>query len=682
MNTRTTIGGFCLAMAVLLPCVSVCAAQSQGGAMISESKIATLEKELIEQKKATSSTRMRRACKSTIRSGRSLIDASPAAPNRFCVLAIMLKSQKRLLLLENSARNRDKLFEICTQLAKAPDSCANLRLDADMLLSEKALTLKKANIKERAVALEALIKRYRDTPGEAKSLMVAAIIAPKLEAFELEKQILQTMGQRFADDPVIIEFRMRRIGVGRIDVQFTGTFTRLDGTSLKFPTDQFGHTCLMVFWSKQNPGLEKYLKQIQAQASEHSDMLKIFSFNVDELPDAGEKILRGMKLDWTLMRLGGGKNSQIYRTYAQRDPLGILVNAYGHTLLASALAKYGRGQHATIEQVVSDNAIAHDRFLAQLQSLFIGDFLALDIGSTGKQGPVAGSVPAKTLAAIQACFTVAPFRYRITSAQALANYTKAEKLCRDAIKQYPKAPDLWRVRNRRIIALLGMWNTATEPKYLKDAAIEARTTLAATLPRGADVVSQFCLAKVALREGKAEPKSVLANLIKETGGPDAPATAQAAATVLTLDAGSKELYTHYRQAFLESHNDSPALWPVVSFLRNRYHAYFMFQANHTQRERRYSRSYIINHGGATTTPLPDIELKTLDGGTLTLPKDTNGKLTLLLFIEPPADPNAEMPRGIMGKPAQGRKREVMGTLLQATRVAGWHIHKEVNVVAA
>jgi hypothetical protein len=36
-------------------------------------------------------------------------------------------------------------------------------------------------------------------------------------------------------------------------------------------------------------------------------------------------------------------------------------------------------------------------------------------------------------------------------------------------------------------------------------------------------------------------------------------------------------------------------------------------------------------------------LKTLDGRTLTLPQDTKGKLTLLVFVEPSAEPDAEFP---------------------------------------
>ncbi|MDA7935061.1 hypothetical protein N9B65_08475 [Akkermansiaceae bacterium] len=104
---------------------------------------------------------------------------------------------------------------------------------------------------------------------------------------------------------------------------------------------------------------------------------------------------------------------------------------------------------------------------------------------------VAGSVPAEMLNAIQGCFTPAPFRYRLTTSEALANYEKAERLCSEAVKLHPAAPDLWIVRNRRIIALLGMWNLAGEPKYLKQAAREAGVSLSSTLPPGADIVPRF-----------------------------------------------------------------------------------------------------------------------------------------------------------------------------------------------
>ena len=62
---------------------------------------------------------------------------------------------------------------------------------------EREQSIKKADVKERAAALEGVIARYRDTPGEAKSLMMASQIAPKLEAFDLEMEILRAMQERF-----------------------------------------------------------------------------------------------------------------------------------------------------------------------------------------------------------------------------------------------------------------------------------------------------------------------------------------------------------------------------------------------------------------------------------------------------------------------------------------------------
>ena len=164
-----------LCLAVLLACVHVCSAQSPGAGLdaapISERAIASLQQQLAQHSKAISSAKKRRACRSTVRKGEALIDASPAAPNRFRVLAIVLKSQKQLLGLENSSRNRKALYATCSKLAKAPDAYADLRLDADMLLSDRALTLKDADTKERARALAEMIKRYRNTSGEAKSLL-------------------------------------------------------------------------------------------------------------------------------------------------------------------------------------------------------------------------------------------------------------------------------------------------------------------------------------------------------------------------------------------------------------------------------------------------------------------------------------------------------------------------------
>ncbi|MDB4734965.1 hypothetical protein OAF62_04510, partial [Akkermansiaceae bacterium] len=502
--------------------------------------------------------------------------------------------------------------------------------------------------KERAETLEGLVARYRGTSGEAKSLMMAAQIAPKLQAFELQKRILDALGERFAGDMEVIEFRRKHLGFGRMEVLFKGAFMRSDGVTLRFPADLMGRQSLMVFWSQKTLGFEDYLKMIKEQEDQFPGQFEVFSFNVDELPDAGESTLKSMGLTWTVMRLPGGKKSQTYRAYVVNDPVGVFVNAYGYALLAPNLlnaaeqAKLGvRG--APLVMSTLNRRLDNARFLSQLQSLLIGDVLVAEPGV--KLDGTAGSVPAETLQAIQKCFTPAPFRYRLSATEALANYKKAEKLCGEAAGKHPGAPDLWMVRNRRIIALLGMWNLAGEPRYLEKAVREAQASLAAKLPPGADIVPRFCLAREALRLGGSKPESVIEELIKKTGGREAPALAHAAATILALNANSRDLHDRYCAPLLAAPDGgNPALWSMVSFLRDRVYTYRLLRANHIKNERESVRDYMINHGRAPMKEvLPTMTLKTLDGQTLTLPQDTKGKLTLLVFAEPSAEPDAEFP---------------------------------------
>ncbi len=681
-------------LAVLLASVHVCSAQPKGTpapaaapAGIPESKIAALEAALPKRDKRASSVRQRRACKSFVRRAEGLLGKFPAAPNRYRVLGAMLKTQKLLLTLEASARDRATLFDICTRLAQAPDEYADIRLEADLLLSERDLAAKGATLQERAKALATLVERYRGTPAEAKSLMMAALIAPKLEAFDLQNEILDTMAERFAGDPVVIAWRRKNFLFAHFDMLFKGTFKRADGVSLSFPIDAMGHTCLMVFWSRETPDFEAHLAAIKELQSRCPGRLKIYSFNLDQLPDAGAKTLRARGLNWTALHLPGGRQSQTYRTYVTRDPLGLRVNAHGHVLVLSnssiAIAK-----ETPLEQHLDDV-----RYLAQLQSLFIGEFLVTDTDVGNRPSRTPASVPAETLDAIQACFTTAPTRYRQSQEQALANHTKAEKLCRDAIARYPKAPDLWILRNRRIIALLGMWNLATEPKHLEDAVKEARIALTATLPRGADVVPRFCLAKEALRRGDSDPESVLSALIKATGATDAPASAYAAAAILAMDANARKLHNRYRKILLEAHTGSPTIWPVVSFLRDQNHTFRLFKANYYHPPswaRRVMRGALRRNAAALDAAadanrLLKAELKTLAGGTLSLPQATDGKLTLLMFVEPPADPGADFPAAINGtitEDSRGRRIEIPGVMQHAFQLADQHIHKKIKVIAA
>ena len=647
-------------------------------------KIAALQEELGEVSQARSSTRKRRACKAVIREGEAILRASPSAPNRFRVLAIVLETKKKLLGLENSEGNREALFKTCEDLVRAPDDYAEFRLEADLLLSERDLALEDADTEKRAGVLSLIVDRYRSTPAEAKSLMMAARIAPKLQAFDLQKRVLDALGERFAGDMEVIEFRRKHLGLGRMEVLFKGVFMRSDGVTLRFPADLMGRQSLMVFWSQKTPGFEDYLKMIKEQEGQFPGQFEVFSFNVDELPDAGESTLKSMGFTWTVMRLPGGKKSQTYRSYVVSDPVGVFVNAYGYALLvpnllnAAEQAKLGvRG--APLVMSTLNRRLDNARFLSQLQALLIGDVLVTE--PEARTVRTAEMVPIETLHAIKECFTPAPFRYRLSATEALANYERAAKLCGEAAGRHPGAPDLWMVRNRRIIALLGMWNLAGEPRYLEKAVREAQASLAIKLPPGADIVPRFCLAREALRLGDLKSESVIQDLLKKTGGAEAPSLAYAAATILALNANSRDLHERYCAPLLAAPGGGdPALWSMVSFLRDRVYTYRLLKANHIKNERESARDYMINHGTAPMRDvLPTMTLKTLDGRTLTLPQDTKGKLTLLVFVEPSTEPDAEFPVDL----GEGEDKKPHHHYLQfACDLQDKHLNKDLTTIVA
>ena len=669
----------CLILFLVLP--HPCPAQEPAAPSpgIPETKITALKKELAEADGATSSLRKLRAYKNVARDGEDLLEDSPAAPNRFRVLEIVFQARKRLIGLDNSDRNREELFETCAQLAQAPDEQAELRLEADLLLSEKSLSLKGADVEERSRALEELIKRYRGTTAEVKSLIIASQIAPKLGALDLEKTLFNTMKERFPADHDVIQMRRKHVGSSSLEVMFGGSFTRVDGVPLNFPHDLMGHLSIMVFWSQDTPGFELYLKQVKELEIQYPGRFDIFSFNLDELPDSGVATLRKLGLDWTVMRLPGGRNHPAFRSYATKDPDGIFVNAYGRALLAP---KGAQGEKFELNA----ERISDERYLAQLQSLFIGDFLV----TAEPDEPTSPK-----LAAIQECFIAAPFRYRLKPEQALANYTKASKLCTDAIKTEPKV-GIPALRNRRIIALMGMWNLAGEPAHLAEAVKEAKAALAMTLPPGADVVSRFCLAKDTLRTNEAvKMEAVVSAFLADCGGTEAPVSAVAAAAILALDANARDLHERTRATLLSvPQSDNPMLWPVAAYLRDLVHTYDVLRANfiyrHSKRERQLRmRTHIANLGGeARRDRLPEIELKTLDGGTLSLPRDSAGKLTLLVFVEPSAGPNAEFPLNDdeEGKVKKGGTAatawERVGLLSHACVLAERHVNKDLNTIVA
>ena len=668
-----------------LPLASLAAWLALAGPLVAQ-ELAELRQQLVEAGQESSATRMRRSYKRVVRVARGLLEDAADSPERWTLLALVFEGQKQLLVLEQDADARADLLATCAELAQAPDAHAELRLEADLLLSEQALSAANADVQERALALEELIARYRDTPGEAKSLMMASQIAPKLEAFDLEVEILRTMQERFADHHEVIEYRRESLAAGRIEALFRGSFVRTDGTTLTFPIDRLGHQSLLVFWSGSTPGYEAALRAIDAHRQAHPGRFDFYSLNLDELPDAGEATLRELELPWEVLLLPGGRSSQTYRTYGRREPVGVLVNAYGYTLLTPT-HDYGSGHGAPADPHAIDPVRLTDaRYLAQLQALFVGDYLVATT-AVDETHPLSAA-----LRAIHECFAPAPHRYRLGREEALANYEEAERRCLHALEEHAGHPELWRVRCCRILALLGRWKLADALAPLRTAVEESRALLAADPAASAALVARYCLAKDALRSSPREAESLLSDFVAALGAEDAPAAVIAAAALLALDASSRPLHQLYRQRLLDEAPDDPLVWDVLSFLRDRYHTLDLLKVKLNRPERRVRdrygdhvgpRGHAINHGlEPMNARLPDLELLDLDGAPLRLPAQAEGALTLLLFLEPPADPEADFPVLLDrdGQPtANDPLRTVMGYALER---AALHVHDEVQVIAA
>ena len=608
-------------IACLLFAAPVCLAEQ---APIPAGKLAALEQELEQAALGKSAVKVRMACRRVARQASALLEASPEAPNRYAALAVLFRCQKRLLGLEVTEKNRKALFAACIRLSKAPDEYAELRFEADLLLSERDLEEAEATVTERVRALKEIIEKYRNTSAERRCLTLALLLASQHRASDLEMEIKKRLAEgRFAGDHEMIALR----SLANLNAVFSGTYESADKALVSFPSDRLGHQYLVIFWStkpKGSEGHEAFLARIREQQERFPGRFEVYSFNHDEMPDAGKSILSQSGVKGTALHLPGGRRHSAYKAYARRDPAAILVNAQGHSALNPAQ--------------VPDLGLWLDeeRYVAQLRSLYIGDFL---VGS----GEEASQLTSE-LQAIQSCFTLPPFRYRLTPKAELDGYRRAEKLCNAAIKKHSQAPDLWRVRNRRIIALIGMWNLAREPKHLEEAVKEAKATLAMELPPGADVVARFCLVKDALWREGAIPKVLLRDIIDAEGGGKAPARALTAAAVLAIEANAEPLYQDYRQRLLcLSDENHPGLWPVLSLIRDRHHNHRLFWGNPGRwgysETQRYKGRYVVS-GVATpekTNRVLVATLKGLDGRDVRIPQDLAGKMAGIVFVEPPEE---------------------------------------------
>ena len=661
--SRTFIIPHALLSGVLFLAATTCPA-ADAELAASGAAVAKLDEALTATADGASEARQRLAVRRVIRDAEELLQSLGDSPDRFPVLEFLFRARQQLIALDNDPDHREALLATCRELVKAPDEFAGLRLEADLLLSQAELARQGANAEARAKALRPFVDRYVDTPAGAKVLRISMLMALELGDNALVDDLREMIAERFAADLEMISFQRDKLGGQVFGAPFAGSFKRSDGKTLRFPMDGLGRSTMLLFWSKDDEAAVDYVKGIAAAAKESGDLLsgrlEIISINLDDLPDAGESIIRGMGADWQVLHLPGGRDNPIYGAYVRSDPRILTVSPTGNTaLIMSGTTRQrvnteGEPDHARMFGSALARSWTAPRYVAQLSSLMAGDFLVFDpeadldpalppelkaAGKGGSNRPLprtTDSVPAEVLSTIQACFTAPPVRYRLLHNEALANYSRAVNLCRKAIAAHPTAPDLWIVRNRLMVALLGLWKTGGDPSLLDQAVAEAETALAAGFPPGCDVVARFCLARGALRDADVDPLEILDGFVAENGGEDAPGPVFATAAMLALDVADRRRFEHYRDVILEKHTESPPMWIFSSFLLDRYHRYWLFQEPFTAGWS-YGRreDHFLTKGDAEqASRMLKAELRTMDGKPLHIPGDLDAPWTIILLSQP------------------------------------------------
>ncbi len=630
---------------------------------ITREAIADLDKVLEEAREASSDARKRLGVRRAMRDAQALIDANPESPERFLALEFLFRAQQALIAMDDDREHREALMETSRELVKAPDDLAHLRFQADLLLSQAELANRGAGDEERAAALRPLVDRYVETSEGAKVLRVAMVMALELGDVGLVADLREMMARRYPADHAMIKFQREKLGGQVLGAPMAGTFERSDGRTARLPMDLLGRATMAVFWSKEGEGFD-FIKGLAAASKEARDeqqgRMAFVSINLDDLPDAGESIIRDLGVDWTVLHLPGGREHPIYQAYTQTDPRMMNVTPTGQT----ALVMSGVGREHTTEEGTPnfhryfESALARgwsdSEYAMQVAALMAGDFLVFDPeGSFDPTRPpelkatamgrefdplkrTSESIPEETLAEIQKAMVAPPQRYSLTYPQADAAYARLATLCHQAIDTHPNAPDLWIVRNRLIIAHLGRWKATGDLDHFDAAVAEARTAMEAGYPEGCDVVARFCLAREALRKAGDDSGEVIDRYVSDQGGENASGPVLATALLLALDVADRMRVEALRERILSKHTEYPMMWIFSAALLNRHHTYWMFQVPFTAGWS-YGRreSYFTRRGEMEPAErMLRGELKTADGKTLRIPEDLEKEWTIILFGQP------------------------------------------------
>jgi tetratricopeptide (TPR) repeat protein len=511
------------------------------------------------------------------------------------------------------------------------------------------------------------VERYVDTTAGPQAIKSSIIMALELGDTNLVDDFGEVIARRYPNHLELISFRRDHLGSKIFEAPFAGVFQCSEKGLVRFPMQSFGRSPVLVFWSKEGQGLD-YVKALAETTLSIKDKLEgrmqVISFNLDELPDAGKSIIRELGVDWQCFHLPGGRKSPVYDAYVRKDPVLLNLTPSGQAAIGTAGSRRKPDGSPDFERTFGSllaRTWTQRAYCSQLNSFSIGDFLVFDTENGESpffpnelkpkqaawtlQGPDK-NLTQKTLSEIQACFVAPPLRYQLNASELKEKYQKAISLCRKAISESPDARDLWIVRNRLIVALMGLWKVDSDLSQLEKAFQEAETAIAAGYPKGADLIARFCLARKALCSAEAESGKVIDSFLAKVGGEKATGLTLAAAAILSLDVADRNRFENIRRTILETFANDPSMWLITSFLEDRHHRYWLFQEPYT-----FGWIYHRREGRSQTDGNPELskrllraELKDANNKPFRIPEDLTEKYTAIYFSPSPpwqnrADPS-------------------------------------------
>ncbi|MBS3734067.1 MAG: hypothetical protein KGY99_03990 [Phycisphaerae bacterium] len=556
--------------------------------------------------------------------GRRLEQQHEAAENLHALRSVMLQAAQALSIVDGGAEAREGMLDLAERIATS-DAPNAYRLLADLLLTHAEIARHERGAEPARLAIAAFADRYRGTDVEAQSAMRAMILAFDAGDQRLFRALSRRLQDEFGDNPRVVTFLKDRFGVHAGGKTINALLERPEGGTWRLPMDVIGRPTTVTFWATDVEYFDLKIRAVK-DAYRHADPdTFLLGINLDTDRDKARRAVKRLGLDFP----------QVYRGRGADDPVFLL---FGKARIPSI--SYLKPDGTTAESVKErDNlgwACPRDNEPPAPMITFLrsGEFLVTrpvgptDPAAPPELGPPAHAdaamkalngprVPAETLRAIQECFSVPPRRYRLAGPtpdrydrpsreKIAALYETAVVRCRRALSDHAGAADLFLVRNRLMVALVGLSAIKTDPSLTQRAAEIAEQVLQSDVPDGGKIVADLCATRWRLRDvmdGMTIAEALEA-FIDRHGEPGRKPLALVCATMLAMELGQHALRDSFVREVEQSYRHVQGVRP------------FLWYAEDDRAE---------------GLPLR-VDVPLLDGTTLHLPEDWHGRAGAVVFI--------------------------------------------------